>query len=133
MAAKRTILTLIAGLALCACAGPGLDVIQVGPWFPAHDWRQVEIFTSRDQTRRPWGGIGIIHGQRVSAVSGRPKIRKMVAQARKLAAKMGADGLIIAVDTADNGPEMGVSREPEMFLSALAIKYVTVTSTAAAK
>lgn len=130
---KKTLLAAISGLALCACAAPGLDVIQVGPWFPSRDWREVEVFTSRDQTRKPWGGIGIIHGPHVSALTGKARIEKMKLEARKLAASMGADGLIIAVDTAVVDPEMGVYQEPELYLSALAFKYVTAVSTPAAK
>jgi hypothetical protein len=60
-------------------------------------------------------------------------MERMKAEARELAASMGADGVIIAVDTAVTDPQLGEYQEPEMYLSALAIKYVTVTSTAAAK
>jgi hypothetical protein len=130
---RRTILTIAAGLALCACAAPNLDVIQVGPWFAARDPREVEVFTSREQTRKPWGGIGIIHGPRVSAASGKAKMEKMKAEARKAAAGMGADGVIIAVDTASSDLQMGEYQEPEIYLSALAIKYVTAVSTPSAK
>ena len=48
-------------LAACACAPSRLDMIQVGPWFGARDWREVEVFSSRSQTSRPWGGIAVIH------------------------------------------------------------------------
>lgn len=120
-------------LALCACASARLDVIQVGPWFPARDWREVEVFDSREQTVRPWGGIAIIHSPRVSAETGQGRLERMKEQARRQAAAIGADGVIMAVDSVATGPSMGVYQEPELFLSALAIKYVAEVSTAAAK
>jgi hypothetical protein len=120
-------------LALCACASAKLDIIQVGPWFAPRDWREVEVFSSREQTGRPWGGIAIIHGPRVSAETGQGRLERMKEQARRQAAAIGADGVIIAVDSVPTGPSMGVYQEPELFLSALAIKYVADVSTPTAK
>lgn len=120
-------------LAACACASSKLDVIQVGPWFEPRDWREVEVFLSRSETTRPWGGIGIIHSPRVGAASGQAKLDSLKARARRQAAEMGADAVIISVDSASSGPQMGVYEEPELFVSALAIKYVTAVSTPAAK
>ncbi|MHB0997004.1 MAG: hypothetical protein ACYC2I_11605 [Elusimicrobiales bacterium] len=120
-------------LGLCACASVRLDVIQVGPWFAPKDWREVEVFSSREQTSRPWGGIAIIHGPRVSAETGQGRLARMKEQARRQAADIGADGVIMSVDSVATGPSMGVYQEPELFLSALAIKYVAEVSTPAAK
>lgn len=120
-------------LLLAACASAKFDVIKVGPWFSPRDWREVEVFTSRSQTSRPWGGIGIIHGPRVSAAAGRAEMEKMKRRARRQAAGMGADAVIIAVDSVSAGPQMGVYQEPELVMSALAIKYVTAVSTPSAK
>lgn len=120
-------------LAACACASSKLDVIQVGPWFEPRDWREVEVFLSRSETTRPWGGIGIIHSPRVGAASGQAKLESLKARARRQAAEMGADAVIISVDSASSGPQMGVYEEPELFVSALAIKYVTAVSTPSAK
>ena len=121
-------------LLACACASAArLDVIQVGPWFESRNWREVEVFSTREQTRRPWGAIGIIHGPRVSAETGAAEIERMKVQARKTAASMGADGVIVTVDSATAGPQLGVYQEPEIFVSALAFKYVVSTSTPQAK
>ena len=120
-------------LALGACASTRLDIIQVGPWFAPRDWREVEVFTSREQTRRPWGGIGILHSPRVSAESGAAQLDRLKQQARRDAAAMGADAVILTVDSVPTGPQMGVYQEAELFLSALAIKYVTDVSTPSAK
>ncbi|OIO03216.1 MAG: hypothetical protein COX65_00685 [Elusimicrobia bacterium CG_4_10_14_0_2_um_filter_56_8] len=120
-------------LALGACASARLDVIQVGPWFAPRDWREVRVFSSRGETPFPWGGIAIIHSERVSAEGGESRLERLKIQARKRAAKIGADGLILTVDSAPGGPQMGVYQEPELYLSALAIKYVTAVSTSSSK
>jgi hypothetical protein len=120
-------------LAACACAPSRLDVIQVGPWSGPRDWREVEVFSSRSQTTRPWGGIAVLHSPRVSAASGGAKLEQLKSQARRQAAGIGADAVIIAVESASAGPQLGVYEEPELFISALAIKYVTVASTPSAK
>lgn len=120
-------------LAACACAAARLDVIQVGPWFPARPWRDVAVFNSRSETTRAWGGIAIIHSPRVKAAGGEARLESLRQQARRQAAQIGADAVILAVDSASSGPQMGVYEEPELYLSALAIKYVIEDSTPAAK
>jgi len=116
-----------------ACVSTKLDVIQVGPWFASRGWREVEVFSSREETRVPWGGIAIIHSERFSAAAGPERLAKLKFQARKKAAELGADGVIIVTDSVTAGPQMGIYQEPELFLSALAIKYVTAVSTPSAK
>lgn len=118
---------------LCACAASRLDIIQAGPWFPAVDWRGVEVFSSRSDILRPWGGIAIIHSPRVSAEAGKARLERLKTATRKAAADMGADAVIITVDSVVDDPRMGVYQEPELYLSALAIKYVTAFSTPTAK
>ncbi|MEI7528585.1 MAG: hypothetical protein WCK76_06545 [Elusimicrobiota bacterium] len=116
-------------LALCACAPSRLDTIQVGPWFPARPAREVQVFSSREQTRRQWGAIGIIHGPRVPA--GSKEIEKHKREALKAAAKMGADGLILVVETGVQDDRLDVRQDPENFVTGLAIKYAANTSTSA--
>lgn len=118
---------------LSSCAAAKLDVIQVGPWFAPRDWREVEVFSSRGETGAPWGGIAIIHSGRVGAKSGEKRLEALKLEARKKAAEIGADGVILTVNSVPSGPEMGVYQEPELYLSALAIKYVTAVSTPPAK
>lgn len=129
----RAALLAAALLALGACATAKLDVIQVGPWFPARDWGEVAVFSSRGEITAPWGGIAIIHSERVSAKAGEEVLDGLRLQARKRAAELGADGVILTVDSVPSGPQMGVYQEPEIYLSALAIKYVTEVSTPPAK
>jgi len=118
-------------LALCACAAPRLDVIQVGPWFAPRPAREVEVYSAREQTRAPWGAIGIIHGPRVPP--GSPEIEKQKLRAREAAARMGADGLILVVDSAADERRPELQQEPEVFLSGLALKYDANISTSSAR
>ena len=120
-------------LALCACASVKIDAIQVGPWFTARDWSEVEVFAAREELHRPWGGIGVIHGPKMSAQTPIDRLEKLKLAARKSAASMGADGVIVTISQAMAAPQMGEYQEPEIYLSALAIKYVTTVSTPAAK
>jgi hypothetical protein len=115
-------------LLAAACAASRPDIIQVGPWFPARSAEEVKIFSSREETLKPWGAIAIIHSERFSAndKSGLDRQKKM---ARKMAAGIGADGLIIGEETVMMDAQLGVYQEPETFISALAFKYVTDVST----
>lgn len=129
---KRTVFFLLPLLA-GACAAARLDIIQTGPWFPARDWREVQVFASRAQTRAPWGAIAIIHSPRVRAAGSERAVERMKARVRREAAAMGADGVILAVETPDAGPQLGQYQEPELFVSALAFRYVATASTPTAK
>lgn len=108
-------------------------MIQVGPWFAPRDWRSVQVFTSRDQTARPWGGIAIMHAAHIPVSAGSSRLEKLERQARRKAASIGADAVIITFNDVPTGDDMGAQQEPERYLSALAIKYVTAVSTGTAK
>ena len=129
----RRVALFAALLLASACAASSPDIIQVGPWFSARSAADVQVFYSRDQIAKPWGAIAIIHSERVGARSSEEKLEGLKLQARKSAAGLGADAVIMTVDSAPSGPEMGVYQEPELYLSALAIKYVTEVSTPSAK
>ncbi|HAH30900.1 MAG TPA: hypothetical protein DCL44_01140 [Elusimicrobia bacterium] len=123
-------IVLAAGLSLfAACAVSRPDIIQVGPWSEPRSWKQVPVLISREQITRPWGGVAIIHSKRIPAGDSNT-IERQKFKARKMAAKIGADAIIITVGEVPSGPELGVYQEPEIYLSALAIKYVTSVSTA---
>jgi len=113
-----------------ACAASKPDIIQVGPWFPARSSSEVALFSSKEETTRPWGAIAIIHSERYPAddKSGLDRQKKL---ARKMAAGIGADGLIISEQTDMGDASLGVYHAPETFISALAFKYATNISTAA--
>ncbi len=118
-------------LLAAACAATRPDIIQVGPWFTAKSSGEVQLFSTKEETTRPWGGIAIIHSERFPAddKAGLAVQKKI---ARKMAAEIGADGLIISEQTDMGTAQFGGFREPETFISALAIKYVTNISTAGA-
>ena len=126
----RKVLVFVPLLLGAACAASKPDIIQVGPWFPAKPAAEVQIFSSKEETTKPWGAIAIIHSERfpVNDKAGLDRQKKM---ARKLAAGVGADGLIIGEETVMGTAQLGVYEEPETFISALAFKYVTNISTAA--
>lgn len=113
---------------LCGCASLPIDVIQVGPWFSPRPAGEVEVYSSRTETRRQWGGIGIIHGQHIPA-SAAKTIESQRLKARAAAAKMGADGVIIVFDPVSPGFGQGSYHEPQVYLSGLAIKYAVQAST----
>jgi len=98
-------------------------VIQVGPWFKARPPSEVAVFSSRSETKVPWGGIGIIHSPRFSAADEK-KTEALRRQAVREAALMGADGVILVVEPASDDGSLELRSEPEVFISGLAIKYV---------
>lgn len=112
-----------------ACAASTPDIIQVGPWFPARRADEVGVFYSKEETLRPWGAIAIIHSDRFPA-GDKTVLDRQKKQARKMAAGIGADGLIITEQTDTGGGESGGYQGPETFISALAFKYVAAVSTA---
>ena len=113
-----------------ACAASKPDIIQVGPWFRPRPAAEVGLFSSKEETRKPWGAIAIIHSERFPAEdkSGLDRQKKL---ARKMAAGIGADGLIITEQTDMGDSALGTYHAPETFISALAFKYVANVSTAA--
>jgi len=132
-AAALKVIFLTTGLALfSACASARLDIIQVGPWFASKNWKDVAMLASREEITHPWGAIAIIHGQKTPARDV-PGMERQKLKARKMAAKAGADGLVVAVETDESGFQSGVYREQEVYLSALAVKYITDVSSAPQK
>lgn len=111
--------------ALAACAVPRVDVIQVGPWFEARHWKRVEVFTSKEETTKPWAVIAVLHGERLR---GRDQgaFERYTKKARQLAADIGADAIIVSPepvnDTASPGSHRG-GATGMVVLTGVAIKY----------
>lgn len=124
-------LALLLFVSLCGCAPSRLDIIQVRPWFAPRPPSEVPVFTSRAETPGEWNTIAIIHGPRLPA--GSKIIYKQQRQAHKEAARMGADGVILIIQSASDNGELSERQEPEIFLSGFAIKYAVTTSTSAAR
>ena len=124
---QAALLTALLSGAACAASSP--DIIQVGPWFSARSPAEVQVFSSRDQISKPWGAIAVIHGTRFPAGADAPleRQRKM---ARKMAAGIGADGVVMVEETVRDGSTPDGSPRSETYISALAVKYVTDLSTA---
>ncbi len=117
-------------LCFTACGASKPDIIQVGPWFPARPAEEVRVFSTREETSRPWGAIAIIHSEKFSAGNTSALLRQKKL-ARQLAAGAGADGVIISEEDVKNDPDQGASRGQEIYISAMAFKYATDISTAA--
>ena len=132
-AAALKVIFLTTGLALfSACAASRLDMMQVGPWFASKNLKDVAMLASREEITHPWGAIAVIHGQKTPARDV-PGMERQKLKARKMAANAGADGLIVTVETVESGSRFGVYQEQEVYLSALAVKYVTDVSSAPQK
>lgn len=117
--------------ALSACASPRVDVIQVGPWFQPRHWKQVEVFSSKEETRKPWGAIAVMHGERISGRDGRAFDRYR-RKARQLAADIGADGIIVMPEAVNDTASPGSHREGAtglVVLTGVALKYAENVST----
>ncbi len=117
-------------LLFAACAASKPDIIQVGPWFPPRPVEEVRVFSTRDETIRPWGAIAIIHSEKFPQEK-RSALLRQKKMARELAAGVGADGVIIVEETVSNEPGEGVPQIQETYISAMAFKYATDISTAA--
>jgi len=124
---RACILPILLFSAGCSASNP--DIIQVGPWFPSKPSAEVQVLSSREQILKPWGAIAVIHGGKFPAED-KSAIESQKKKARKLAAGIGADGIIITEETTTSDSRLGVYQEPENYISALAFKYVTDVSTA---
>lgn len=115
---------------LFSCAFDKIDIIQVGPWFSPKHWKEIEVYSSKEQTTKPWGAIAIIHGPRTNSAD-RNRISKQIKQAKKEAARIGADAVILIEQTVarDDRPLLSKDDLNLVFISGIAIKYVDEVST----
>lgn len=122
---KRALPVLLLFSVLTACAVPRVDVIQVGPWFQSRPWRQVEVFSSKEETNKPWAVIAVMHGERIRGRDER-SFERYKRKARKLAAGIGADAIIVAAEPINDTASPGSPREGAtgmVVLTGVAIKY----------
>ncbi|KAF0126381.1 MAG: hypothetical protein FD189_545 [Elusimicrobia bacterium] len=116
---------------LAACASPRVDVIQVGPWFQPRHWKQVEVFASKNETRKPWGAIAVMHGERIRGRDERA-FERYKKKARRLAADIGADAIIVSPEPVNDTASPGSHREGAtglVVLTGVAFKYAENVST----
>ncbi|MBI4655707.1 MAG: hypothetical protein HY746_03055 [Elusimicrobia bacterium] len=108
---------------LTSCVRNGIDVIQVGPYFSPTNWKKIEFYTSKEQTKKSWGAVALLHGPRTESAHTK-EISGQIKQARKIAAKIGADAVILIMEPVTY--REGVSAEEDrsmVFLNGVAIKY----------
>lgn len=128
---NRLLTACLLASALAACASPRVDVIQVGPWFQPRHWKQVEVLEAKEQTRKPWGAIAIMHGERIGGRDER-MFEKYKKKARQLAADIGADAIIVVPEPVNDTASPGSPREGAtgmVVLSGIALKYAENIST----
>lgn len=113
-----------------SCSSLKPDIIQVGPWFAPKPIKQVEIFSSKEETTQPWGAIAIIHSAKIP-VEYKRTIARQKKMALEMSANIGADGVVITEETIMPEPGIGISQGAESYISALAFKYMVNASTVA--
>ena len=77
------LLGVIISLAACASGQKRVDWIAVDPVFSKTDAKQVEVFKSTKEIKRPWGVIGFIYGEYIPAYNEK-EINKEIKKAKKL-------------------------------------------------
>lgn len=103
------------------CAGRRqAEWVSLGPVFNQTKHRQVEVFKSVKEVKRPWGSIGFIYGEYIPA-SNNKALEKEVEKAKKLAAQNGANAIIIRKIKVDK-PKY--AKTPHIYIHSTAIKYV---------
>jgi len=113
------ILAVALAATLSGCAHT-VDWIQSGPQFPQTDASRIEVFSRKEDTKRPWGVIGLIHSPYVP-VSKRGNLSSYRENARVQAAQHGADAVILFERV--RGGDITKKTEPEVNLWGYAIKY----------
>jgi len=114
-----------------ACAVSRPDIIQVGPWSPPRSRSELLVLDSRERIDRPWGAVAVIHGTKFPARN-EAALKRQKEWAAKLAAGVGADGVVITEEIVEADPRLEAVGEPESYISALAFKYASPLSTAPA-
>ena len=80
----------------CGCAGVPREVewLPTGPSFAPHKVEDVPVFWSKSEVTHPYGAIALLHGWTISP-SDKKAIEQQVQAARELAAKNGADAVLV--------------------------------------
>jgi hypothetical protein len=109
---------------LMGCQAHNLSWMATGPSFSQKiKSSQLEVFSDKNEVKRPWGALGVIHTDRID-VSKTGIIRKQIDKIRELAAKKGADAVFIKQNFVDKDPKSKFSDPQMMYFHAIAIKYV---------
>ncbi len=125
----RNFLIAISFIFLCSCASK-MDIIQVGPWSEKRSVEDVKYFISRKQIKKPWGAVAIIHGSKFNP-GDREGIKGDIKRARKMAADIGADAVVLTETSVPTGNSF--NEETKVFITGIAIKYTANVSTESKK
>lgn len=117
---------LLALAGLCACASvPGrVDWISVGPLYASRDVSQVPAY-SFSGLKKSWRAIGLVRSPLVPAEN-RTVLEAYVVECRQLAAKYGADAVVLKVvdKSQEPQPDGQYYSGPRMaYIWAVAVKY----------
>lgn len=98
---KSTRLVLfISFLILSSCSNIFIDVIKTGPDFPPS--KRIDVFTTRDDIKKPYGAIAILHSERFDCSE--EKQKKILQKAIALGKKNGGDALVYYFDFGEKNP-----------------------------
>lgn len=114
-------LVLLGILSLMGCATlqqVDTDWIAIGPEFPPTKAKDIQLVSSREDVKRPYGNLGLLRIKNIKP--DRANIRMGIEKGRNIAASKGADAIQI---NQYNSAEDDVS-DPRITLIIYAIKYV---------
>lgn len=126
----KSFLVLLFFIFLCSCARK-MDIIQTGPWSDKRDAKDIKYFVSRKQIKKPSIAIAVIRGEKFYP-SDRKNINKQIEKAKKMAANIGADAVVLVEKAVPSGTSFPEDRG-KVFLAGIAIKYVTKNHSKAEK
>lgn len=119
---------MLAAVFFCACATASkkMQWTAAGPAFAPRDISAIAVYRSKEEIKRPWGAIGVIHGERFSE-DDPAALNAEIEKARRLTAQNGGDAVIILENRESEQQEKegyAIVGGSEMFLSGYAIKYL---------
>ncbi|MGC9070644.1 MAG: hypothetical protein ACP5IO_04965 [Elusimicrobiales bacterium] len=106
---------------LSSCSSNLVDVIKTGPDFTPS--KNVEIFTSRDQIKKPYGAVAILHSVRFDCSASMQK--KILKEAVSKTKRIGGDAIVYYFDYSKD--HTNAIESERCYMSALAVKYVSET------
>lgn len=109
---------LISSFILSSCSSVFIDVIKTGPDFPPS--KKVDVFTARDEIKKPYGAIAILHSERFDCSV--EKQKKILKKAIELGKKNGGDALVYYFDFGEKDPYAPLSEK--CYFSGALFKYL---------
>ncbi|MBP7796964.1 MAG: hypothetical protein KA059_09350 [Elusimicrobiales bacterium] len=107
-------------LSLSSCHTMNIDVIKTGHYFSPKKYTDIDLYPNSKSVKRQFGGIAIFKSDRFDCSV--EKQESLLLKAKKMAADIGANGMIYYFDYGEKDPY--AKPEEKCFLSAVAIKYL---------